>query len=213
MEVTFIAPVQKDNRVKYIPLEESSLPVISKGENHIGSIRIDPSVTCKQQCYLGLSLNTSGNNIFSNIKDFFKLSTLFSKMSFIIAGSQWLNTLSLPSHTRDIDLNLLNARYTRYLNATGGSSSWDNITMRLDTTEVRGHKFYVNIKQYWPSLLSGSNSVKNKSLLTFPLTQVGNTSYKVLRLLNPSIKPLLVQLVMDWTYPQGMRLYHSLPNK
>ncbi|XP_043267121.1 transmembrane protein 131 [Venturia canescens] len=188
MEVTCIAPVHKDNRVKYIALEESSLPIISKGENHIGAIQIDPSISCKQQCYLGLSMNTS-------------------------AGNQWLNTMSLPSHTRDSDLNLLNARYTRYLNATGGSSSWDNITMRLDTTEVRGHKFFVNIKLYWPSLIVGSSSMKNKSLFTFPLTQVGNTSYKIIKLHNPSTKPLLVQLVMDQTYPQGMRLYHSLPNK
>ena len=68
MEVTFIAPVQKDNRVKYIPLEEASFPVISKGENHIGSIKIDAAVYCKQECYLGLSLNTTGKQtFFSNI--------------------------------------------------------------------------------------------------------------------------------------------------
>ena len=66
MEVTFIAPVHKDERVKYIPLEQTSYPVISKGDNHIGSIVIDPSITCKQHCYLGLSLNSSGT-IFMNI--------------------------------------------------------------------------------------------------------------------------------------------------
>ncbi|XP_015119275.1 transmembrane protein 131 homolog isoform X2 [Diachasma alloeum] len=195
MQVTVIAPVDKDNRVKYIPpLEESNrLPTISKGENHIGSIRIDPSVTCKPHCYLGLSLNTT-------------------------AGNQWLNTMNLPSHTRDSDLNLLNARYSRYLNI---STSWDNITMRLDTTEVRGHKFFVNIKPYWPSLVLPSEdknyNQRNKTILqplTFPLTQVGNTSFKSLTIRNPSTtKPLFIQLVMDWSYPQGIRLYHSLPNK
>ncbi|XP_015599442.1 transmembrane protein 131 isoform X2 [Cephus cinctus] len=187
MEVTFIAPVQKDDRIKYVPLEETTLPVISKGENHVGSIAIDPLITCKNHCYLGLCLNTS-------------------------AGSQWLNTINLPSHTRDSDLNLLNTRYSRYLNSTGGGS-WDNITMRLDTTEVRGHKFFVNIKPYWPSLLGNSGNSKNRSLVMFPLTQVGNTSYKSIKIHNPSSNSLLVQLVMDWSYPQGMRLYHSLPNK
>ncbi|XP_012279930.1 transmembrane protein 131 [Orussus abietinus] len=187
MDVTFVSPVQKDNRIKYIPLEETTKPIISKGDNHIGSIRIDPSITCKQHCYLGLSLNTS-------------------------VGSQWLNTMTLPSHVRDSDLNLLNARYARYLNSTGGGS-WDNITMRLDTTEVRGHKFFVNLKPYWPSLLGGSGSTRNKSALTFPLTQVGHISYKTIKLHNPSSSPLLVQLVMDWTYPQGSRLYHFLPSK
>lgn len=85
--------------------------------------------------------------------------------------------------------------------------------MRLDTTEVRSHRFYVNIKPYWPSLLVGSSSIKNKSVLMFPLTQVGNTSYRAIKLHNPSASPLIVQLVMDWSYPQGARLYHSLPMK
>ncbi|XP_046626243.1 transmembrane protein 131 isoform X1 [Neodiprion virginianus] len=187
MEVTSVEPFHKDDRLKYVPQDEAPLPVISKGDNHIGSITFDSSIACKHHCYLGLSLNAS-------------------------AGAQWLNTLSLPSHTRDSDLNLLNTRYTRYLNSTGGGS-WENITMRLDTTEVRGHRFSVNIKHYWPSLLGNIGISKNKSSLTFSLTQVGNTSYKTIKIDNPSSSPLLVQLVLDWSYPQGMRLYHSLPNK
>nr|XP_012140645.1 PREDICTED: transmembrane protein 131 [Megachile rotundata] len=187
MQVTQIAPVNKDNRIKYIPLEEASMPIITKGENYIGSVRIEPSMACKHYCYLGLSLDSN-------------------------AGKQWLNTLALPSHTRDSDLNLLNTRYTRFLNSTGGRS-WDNITMRLDTTEVRGHKFYLNIKPHWPSLLTGFGNNKNKVALMFPLTQVGNTSYSTIKVYNPSTSPLIIQLVMDWNYPQGARLYHSLPAK
>ncbi|XP_070516268.1 transmembrane protein 131 isoform X3 [Cardiocondyla obscurior] len=186
MEVTHIAPINKDDRIKYIPLEEATMPVISKGENNVGSIQIDPSMTCKHQCYLGLSLETNSN--------------------------QWLNTMSLPSHTRDSDLNFLNTRHVRFINSTA-DGSWENITMRLDTTEVRGHRFYVNIKPYWPSLLASSSFIKNKSVLTFPLTQVGNTSYRAIKLHNPSTSPLVIQLVMDWNYPQGSRLYHSLPLK
>ncbi|XP_043261221.1 transmembrane protein 131 isoform X2 [Colletes gigas] len=187
MQIIRIAPVYKDNRIKYIPLEEASMPIIKKGENYVGSIRIEPSITCRHHCYLGLSLESN-------------------------AGKQWLNTLTLPSHTRDSDLNLLNTRYTRFLNSTGGRS-WENITMRLDTTEVRGHTFHLNIKPYWPSLLSGVNNNKNKVPLVFPLTQVGNTSYSTIKIHNPSTSPLIVQLVMDWNYPQGTRLYHSLPAK
>ncbi|XP_036149378.1 transmembrane protein 131 isoform X2 [Monomorium pharaonis] len=187
MEVMHIVPISKDDRIKYIPLEEATMPVISKGENTVGSIQIDSSVTCKQQCYLGLSLDTN-------------------------TGNQWLNTMNLPSHTRDSDLNLLNTRHVRFINSTA-DSSWENVTMRLDTTEVRGHRFHVNIKPYWPSLLAGSSSVKNKSVLIFPLTQLGNTSYRAIKLHNPSASLLVVQLVMDWSYPQGARLYHSLPMK
>lgn len=65
MEVTHIAPINKDDRIKYIPLEEATMPVISKGENNVGSIQIDPSVTCKQQCYLGLSLDTNSKRYIS----------------------------------------------------------------------------------------------------------------------------------------------------
>lgn len=120
--------------------------------------------------------------------------------------------MSLPSHTRDSDLNFLNTRHVRFINSTA-DGSWENVTMRLDTTEVRGHRFYVNIKPYWPSLLAASSSIKNKSVLLFPLTQFGNTSYRAIKLHNPSTSPLIVQLVMDWSYPQGARLYHSLPMK
>jgi hypothetical protein len=67
MEVTFIAPLHKDERVKYIPLEPTSYPVISKGDNHIGFIVIDPLITCKEHCYIGLILNSSGKLFSHNI--------------------------------------------------------------------------------------------------------------------------------------------------
>ncbi|XP_034937146.1 transmembrane protein 131 [Chelonus insularis] len=189
MKITLIEPIHRDMRVKYIPPSEESLPVINKGDNNVGTIVIDPSVACKQHCYLGLSLNST-------------------------AGNQWLNTMSLPSHTRDSDLNLLSSRYTKYLNSTGSGGMWDNITMRLDTTEVRGHQFHINIKPYWPSLVLNMNEKhKNKSTFTFSLTQVGNTSFKMIKIHNPSTKPLIIQLIMDWAYPQGTRLYHLLPSK
>lgn len=69
MEVTHIASINKDDRIKYIPLEEATMPVISKGENNVGSIQIDPLVTCKQHCYLGLSVDTNSkhNTFFSHL--------------------------------------------------------------------------------------------------------------------------------------------------
>ncbi|KAG7204441.1 hypothetical protein KM043_004877 [Ampulex compressa] len=187
MQVTRVAPINKDNRIKYIPLEEATMPIIFKGENYIGAIRIDSSVTCKQHCYLGLSLDNS-------------------------AGKQWLNTMSLPTHTRDSDLNLLNVRYTRFLNYSEGHS-WENISMRLDTTEVRGHKFYITINPHWPSLLSITSNLKSRNILAFPLTQVGNMSHMTVKLHNPTTSPLIIQLVMDWSYPQGALLQHSLPTE
>lgn len=63
MEVTEIVSVNKDYSIKYIPLEEATLPTISKGDNHIGSIKVDPSSNCKQRCYLDLLLETNGISI------------------------------------------------------------------------------------------------------------------------------------------------------
>lgn len=114
--------------------------------------------------------------------------------------------------TSDFDLSLLNERYSRYLNLTG-DSLWDNVTLRLDTSEVRDHKFQVNIKLSWPTLVNGIANKNRSSIIAFPLTQVGNVSYVNLKLHNPSDKPVMAQLVMDWAYPQGARLFHSLPNK
>ncbi|XP_014295059.1 transmembrane protein 131 [Microplitis demolitor] len=190
MRVLSIGPTNKDARVHYLPLEQTT--IISKGDNNVGTIVIDTAITCKQNCYLGLSLNTT-------------------------TGNQWLQTMSLPSHARDLDLNLLTARYNRYLN-TSSNDTIDNITMKLETTEVRGYKFNINVRPNWPSLIfseghSGSKQTANKSVVSFPLTQVGNTTYKTLRIYNPSTKVVVVQLVMDWLYPQGQRLYHLLPGR
>lgn len=63
MKVTHIIPINNDSRIKYIPLEEATMPVISKGENNVGSIQVDPSVTCKQHCYLGLSVDSNSKFI------------------------------------------------------------------------------------------------------------------------------------------------------
>lgn len=84
MEVTHIAPINKDDRIKYIPLEEANMPVISKGENNVGSIQIDPSVTCKQHCYLGLSVDTNSEHNTLTIFAIYKLKTHRRILIFII---------------------------------------------------------------------------------------------------------------------------------
>lgn len=84
MEVTHIAPINKDDRIKYIPLEEATMPVISKGENNVGSIQIDPLVTCKQHCYLGLSVDTNSKHNTLIIFAIYKLKTHYRILIFII---------------------------------------------------------------------------------------------------------------------------------
>lgn len=111
----------------------------------------------------------------------------------------------------EIDLNLVNIFYNRYLNQTSnGQPQWQNLTMRLDTSEVKGHLFKTRVKMSWPSLLSDQN-VENKSVFTFPLTQVGNITYRNLTIRNPSTLNVLVQLVFDHIYPGVEMLKEGLP--
>jgi hypothetical protein len=129
------------------------------------------------------------------------------------AGSQWLHTLGLPIHTQDIDLTLLNTRHNRYLALTDGTlSAWQNLTLRLDTTEVRGHLFQAKVRLTWPKLVSSSKT-DNASCITFPLTQIGNTTYRKLTLQNPSSKVVVIQLALDSAYLQGSRLMDNLPER
>ncbi|GJQ77276.1 hypothetical protein Trydic_g20700 [Trypoxylus dichotomus] len=125
--------------------------------------------------------------------------------------SQWLKTLTLTKLTTEIDLNLVNIFYNRYLNQTSnGQPRWQNLTMRLDTSEIKGHLFKTRVKMSWPSLLSDQN-VENKSVFIFPLTQIGNVTYRNLTIRNPSSLNLLVQLVFDQAYPGAEMLKEGLP--
>lgn len=129
----------------------------------------------------------------------------------IFVAAQWLKTLQLPEGASEFDLNLVNVFYNRYLNQTSnGMKKWQNLTLRLDTSEVRGHLFKTRVKMSWPSLLIEQN-VENKSVFVFPLTQVGNTSYRNITIKNPSSYNLVVQIVMDRNYPDLESLYEGVP--
>lgn len=122
-----------------------------------------------------------------------------------------MNTLVLSDGVPEFDLNLVNVFYSRYLNQTAnGSKKWQNLTLRLDTSEVRGHMFKSRVKMSWPSLLVDQN-MENKSLFTFPLTQVGNVSYQNITIRNPSSYSLIVQIVLDNSYPDAESVYDGLP--
>lgn len=137
-------------------------------------------------------------------------------MNFVISfsvGSHWLDVLGLPIHAQDTDLVLLNIRYNRYLALTdGGSSVWQNLTLRLDTTEVRSHMFQARVRLTWPKLLSSLQDGFTAAV-TFPVTQIGNTSYKELVLRNPSSEVVIIQLALDSVYVQGNHFLDSLPER
>lgn len=129
--------------------------------------------------------------------------------------AQWLKTLVLSDTAPEFDLNMVNTFYNRYLNQTlNGVKKWQNITIKLDTSEVRDVIFKTRVKMSWPSLLADRTG-ENKTVFNFPLTQVGNVTYQKISLKNPSSYNLIVQIVLDTHYPglEGEGLYEGLsPN-
>lgn len=125
--------------------------------------------------------------------------------------------MSIPEHSR---LGFLPSSSTHILPFTRtflGYVTWNMtgndylsyIANSSDTTEVRNLSFKALIKPSWPSL----SSVPSK-VIEFPLTQVGNMSYKDLMILNPSSKqPLVVQLVLEPSYPLSAGLINDFPSR
>ncbi|KAJ8933374.1 hypothetical protein NQ318_018443 [Aromia moschata] len=158
--------------------------ILAKTSKVIGHLFLNPDLECQADCYTGLQTDTS---------------------------AQWLRTFILLKHVSDFDLHLLNIFYSRYLDMTcNGVKKWQNLTLRLDTSEVRGHMFNTRVKMSWPSLVCEHN-LENRSLFIFPLAQVGNYSYQNITIRNPASYNVVVQLVLDRHYPNVEMLYKGLP--
>ncbi|CAH1159345.1 unnamed protein product [Phaedon cochleariae] len=158
--------------------------ILARTSKVIGHMFLNPDLHCQADCYTGLQTDTS---------------------------AQWLKTFSLSKFVSDFDLHLVNVFYNRYLNLTSnGTKKWQNITLRLDTSEVRGHIFKTRVKMSWPRLIVEQNT-ENYSIFTFPLTQVGNISYLNVTLRNPASYNVVVQLVFDRDYPNFQILQNGLP--
>lgn len=160
--------------------------IVPKTNKVIGHLYFNPDLECSPECYTG----------------------------FLNEGSaSWLRTLVITKQVSEYDMKLANMFYGRFINFTNyGSKVWTNITLRLDTSEVKGHIFKSRIKYSWPSLVHES-ILTNNSTLEFPLTQVSNISYKTLALHNPASHNVVVQLVFENDYPHAELLYDGLSQK
>lgn len=127
MLIDDILPIPPDVRI----YAKHSGRIPPKAATIIGNLYLDPKAACQDECYLGLSNS--------------ELET-------------WLSTLALPNQTSptnpstplqfDIDrVNTLHARFRAI------PTSWTNLTLRLDTTRVRGHVFHTRMRMDWPRLL------------------------------------------------------------
>lgn len=127
-------------------------------------------------------------------------------MDIFAGGHTWLDTLSIPRHVREWDISLLNFRYAQYSNI---STELIELSLRLDTTEVRNVGFKAIIKPTWPSVLL--LSTRN---LSFPLTQVGKASQQQLTIINPASKQsIILQLIFDSYYPLAKGIVDDLPTR
>jgi len=102
------------------------------------------------------------------------------------------------------DYAVVSTLYNRLRCAASPSSSF-NITLNLDTNQVRGFLFKARAKLIWPRVSPAMER------MIFPLTQVGNYSIKEVQIINPSEVPIIYHLVPMNVYPNSVELVRSLP--
>ena len=121
-------------------------------------------------------------------------------------GKEWYRSTTLQDNPGESDVGIAHTLYNRYLASTqltSGLASF-NITLNLDTNHVRGFLFNARAKLTWPR-------VTKPEINMFPLTQVGNFSYKDILLINPSDKKIYFHLVPLSVYPDGIKVVNLLP--
>ena len=131
-------------------------------------------------------------------------SIIIHVLSFAV-GHQWLLSLSLDKAVVDVD----QYTYTRLLHQWDALRRVDghvvNVTLLLDASQVRGFLSKVQAHLVWPRLLG-----RQPQHLEFPLTQLGNSTYRDLVLDNPADVPILVQVLPLSAYPSPSTLLDLL---
>lgn len=119
------------------------------------------------------------------------------------AGIKWVDTLSLPSNTRDFDMENLKHQNSEFKHLLLKKI---NLTLKLETSAVSGHLFRTSVAMT-------RASITRDRVIHFPLTQIGNTSYRNITLVNPFEKHTLkVQLVLDKHYPGANTIIGEIPD-
>lgn len=124
---------------------------------------------------------------------------------FFTVGREWYQGLTLQPSVGDSDVAIVHTLKKRFYGSVSPSSSF-NITLNLDTNQVRGFLFKARANLIWPVLTQ-------KVRLNFPLTQVGNFSLVELLLTNPSSRDVYFHLVPMSAYPNGAKVAGLLPGR
>ena len=128
----------------------------------------------------------------------------------------------MHSEASDSDIATVHTLYNRFKEATSPTNSF-NITLNLDTDQVRGFLFKIKAALAWPKVVtamappSGNSPAPTVSatsgnvVVNFGLTQVGNHSFRDVVLENPSQQDVFYQLAPMTVYPNGPRMANLLP--
>lgn len=181
MTVKSLSVVGGDPRFSFQVVEGSP---ISPGEKSlVGKVVFNPSVGCQEleDCYAG----------FNHTSKF---------------GHPWYLGLALPLNLWEMDLSIVHTLWSRMRAAALTNASKFNVTLSLDTSEVRGFHFSARAALSWPILCLDP-------VLKFPLTQIGNSSVDEILLFNPSEETILVHIVPMSSYPNVMNILPHTPNR
>ncbi|XP_070197652.1 transmembrane protein 131-like isoform X2 [Littorina saxatilis] len=168
MVVTQVTFQPQDMRF-YFQEQDSNIILKPQAATVVGKIFFDSKRECKDDCYVGLP-------------------------TFTPAGHQWLLGLTLDKDVADTDQYLYTRLQQKWhrLERTGQNTA--NVTIELDTNQVRGFLFSAQAHLHWPSLV-------RKSKLKFPLTQIGNISRADFIVENSADTPVLIQVLPLSLYP------------
>ncbi|XP_054721293.1 transmembrane protein 131-like [Uloborus diversus] len=181
MTITGISTVPEDSRFVFDSLKHGTPILHPNSKNMVGKIHFDHRKYCKQKCYSGLPTTTT-------------------------MGHQWLMGMALPPDVAETDKELFRTLCKRWHSLIDLEEKTTNITLRIDTTEVRGYFLKIHASLQWPRLFS-------KYRLKFPVTQIGNRTVKDFTLENPSSLPILVQVVPLSLYPNPTQIINALKEK
>ena len=120
-------------------------------------------------------------------------------------GREFQKGMTLPQDLADSDYAVTHTLISRHTFLAGSTpTSQFNITLNLDTNQVRGFLFKARARLKWPRV------APTVDRLIFPLTQVGNYSTKEFQITNPTEDIIFYHLVPMSSYPAGQSLVKSL---
>jgi len=158
-----------DDRFIYVQPENNITQLMPNRKTKIGWVKLNPLHGSTSQCYLCLC----------HLPD---------------AGClEWLQSLSLPEDTWELDLKLLEKIKGKWEALKELKQTKLNTTLLIDTEVIKNYTIPIQASLTWPSLVEQS--------VRFPPTHIGNFTVQELTLTNSADVPVLVQILPLVMYP------------